>query len=1106
MRGDTLICGNCNAVISRRGRFCAVCGSFTERSCVSCDALLAEGAQFCSNCGTAVGPGSVNPTQPLPGQIGGERKHLTVLFADIVNSTRLMADLGEEQGRWLLEAVIDRMNSAVEAFGGVVADVNGDGIMALFGAPRALEAHALRACHAALQMVRDIGQQSLPEALGKPVSIRVGLHSGEVVVVERRHGLRFQYAAFGVVAHAAARMEQSARPGQVRMSASTFALVSRQIEARHIERASVKGLTEPIDIYLLLDVLDRVATTPRYAIDTPFVGREPVLTTLKAFGQEACNGYGRVVVVGGMAGSGKSRLCLEFLRCATADFDLIHTAGAPFLPQPPYGGVAHCLRSRVPSRVKTPTEIGAWLLTILSEAPAHAQALLPLLTSDGLVDPAWKTLSYRERQSRTIAAVVHLLSRMASERPILVFIDDLQWIDHASRELVAALPQQLADSRVLVLATMRIEGALPFPLDAAMTLVQLDPFTEMETGDFLDTIFAPNFVAQETKAYLYQLTGGNALFLEEVVKALRGRGAFSGGETVPAASHDLRPILPDTVQDLLTMRIDNLPARSKRGLQAAAVLGMEMETTHLAGMLGWTQETAAAEAESLQEAGFLRPARAQDRELPETARDEPKLLAFCHALARDAAYVGLLRENRIVLHARAFDVLETSAATEPGVLAFHARCCENWMKAFHYSEAAGQISIARAAPREALHFFDEALAALRQVPADDDVRRAELDLHFLIRNTLFSLGRARDIGPHLEAACNLAEQLGDKKKQARALFQSAHYAWQVANWTDALAMADRALALSVEIGELGLQAFSIFYKGLAVHALGHFEDGANLLAYNVSLLPGSLASERFDSVSVCSVVSGSYLAICLTELGRFEEAEQAAERAREVAVRAGGAFDRIQANLALAGSFLARGEAKTCIPLLEATLVLCREAAVAVLMPRAASALAFAYALIGRFQEASALAAEREEQSGEAIRAMSWIGSIEALLLADDLEMAETRADALIQFAQETNQPAAQAWGQLLRGSCHLVRGAWRSARLMAGSAHAYALQNEMRPLAMRAELVAALAAEHEGAAPTIVDAGHPNLSAAVHDCEVSGMGAWVKVTKNLMTRRRAYS
>jgi tetratricopeptide (TPR) repeat protein len=613
--------------------------------------------------------------------------------------------------------------------------------------------------------------------------------------------------------------------------------------------------------------------------------------------------------------------------------------------------------------------------------------------------------------------------------------------------------------------------------DAEPTLIALDAFTEDETGLFLDTVLAPAPVAQATKRHLFRLTGGNAFFLEEVVKALRSGGPLDG--ELPEMK------IPGTVQDLLTMRIDHLPARSKATLQAAAVLGMELESLHLTRMLGFKPAEMADIAAALRDAAFLLPAGDQGAER----------LAFRHVLGRDAAYAGLLQENRQHLHARALDALEAAGAQEPSVLAFHARRCSSWAKAYRYSEAAGRVSLDRAASREAMPFFDDALDSLSRMPAEDGTRRAELDLRFLIRNTLFSLGRARDIGEHLLAARRLAEALGDEAGQARALCQSAHHAWQMGRWTDAMAAGETALKLSAGIGDLGLQVSSIFFMGLAALALGRFKVGADLLARNVSLLPGKLATERFGFVSICSVVSGSYLAICLTELGQFEEAERAGALAHETALRAGSAFDRIQADLALAGVALMQGEADHRIGLLEEALSLCRAAAVGVLLPRTTSSLALAYALAGRSKEASALATEREEQSGEAVRAMSLLASAEALLLCGDAAAAAARAETLVQLARTTNQVGAEAWGLLVLASSHLACGTWQEAAAAAAASRAAAIRREMRPLAARASLVGALATAQRSGAQACDAGGSQQLSTAVRECEASGMGAWVRRT-----------
>ncbi len=244
------------------------------------------------------------------------------------------------------------------------------------------------------------------------------------------------------------------------------------------------------------------------------------------------------------------------------------------------------------------------------------------------------------------------------------------------------------------------------------------------------------------------------------------------------------------------------------------------------------------------------------------------------------------------------------------------------------------------------------------------------------------------------------------------------------------------------------------------------------------------------------MVSGSYLAICLTELGRFDEAERAASAARETAEAAGSAFDRAQADLALAGVSLMRGNADHRIQLLEEALSLCRKASVAVLLPRATSALALAYALAGRFPEALALATERDEQSGEAIRAMSLLASAEALLLCHDWVAAAARAEALVQFARTTNQVGAEAWGMLVLASSHLACGLWQQAAVTAQGCHAIAMRQEMRPLGARATLVEALA-ERQGGASTVQARQH--VEAAMQDCETNEVGAWGRHTLALL-------
>ncbi len=1063
-------CGHCAARISPTDRFCAQCGAFVGRRCSVCDATLPAGAEFCDSCGTTLQqPEPAVADLPAHSRVKGERKHVTVLFADVVGSTDLVSGLGPERTRWLIEAVVDRMKLAIEAFGGTLNQVMGDGIMALFGAPRALEDHALRACHAALRIQETVADSTFSEASGHRISIRVGLHSGEAVVTERGHGFDHQYTAFGLAIHTAARLEQAAQANQILLSSSTYDQVSGRISVERQGLQRLKGLAEPVEIFALLSVAQIDAAERRPGIGSAFIGRESILFMLGSFAVAAREHRGRAVVVVGEAGSGKSRLCEKVTREIGTDFLLIRLFGVSSPPQPPYAGVVKALFDCIGTGSTGPDVVREWLAALNIVAPDHTDALRSLLISTEHFDsPAWRLLSYKERQVRIEAAFVYVLRRAAADRPILLLIDDLQWIDDASVDVFAVLSQRVGDTRILVLANART-GAVPASMrDAGPMLIQLDTFTKDETYSYLENNLARGTATEFVKRRLFELTGGNVFFLEQAIKAFPNR---------PLDGQLRNGTISLQVQDLLAMRIDHLPTRSKTALQAAAVLGMEMESSHLIEVAGLRRDEIEEITASLIDAAFLSP-----------SSDGSRRLAFRHILGRDAVYSGLLHENRSYLHARVLAVLEATGGQEPSLLAFHAKFCSHWKKAYQYAITAGRRSLDRASPVAALSLFMDALGSLELIAPDPTTMRAELDLRFVIRNTLFSLGRALEIGEHLLAARQLAETLGDEAGQARALCQSAHHAWQMGRWEDAMETGQAALRFATATGDLGLQVSSIFFMGLAAYALGRFRTGAELLDRNVLTLTGTLATERFGFVSVCSVVSGSYLATCLTELGEYDKAEQAARQARDTAAAVGSAFDRIQADLALAGVSLMQGNADQ-VPLLESALSLCRSASVTVLLPRATSALALAYALDGRRLEALALATERDEQSGEAIRAMSQVASAEALLLCREITAASVRAEALVQFARTTNQIGAEAWGLLILASCHLASGRWHQAVSAAQASDKIALRQDMLPLRYRAALVKAFADRQIGTPVSHTT----SLDSAILDSQAHKLDGWVR-------------
>lgn len=964
-----------------------------------------------------------------------------MLFADMVASLELLADIDAEEARRLLESVVERMIAVITEYGGIVNQVSGDGIMALFGAPSALEDHALRACHAALRMQAVIKAQSFAEANERPVQIRVGIHSGEVVVAERGFGSDHQYTAFGQAAHFSARMQQLARPGHILISSNTQALVAGKVHTENVGPLRVKGLTEPVEAFELRGALPSDRISANRGIGAPFVGRAVLLNKLRNLAGRAHSGEGQAIIITGDPGSGKSRLCRETLGEIGSDYHIMKTAGISFVRPPPYQSIVECLQPCFGATTENLDEsICDWLRAIGPPALDYAPALLALCGSYR-EDEGWTALPPEARRERIENSVLEVLKLEAARRPLALLIEDLQWVDDATIRLLSVLARCINKTRIFFLATARSEGIATVISRIPAPAIVLENFTEGEAKEFLDSVLGHNESLEDLKTQIFRQTAGNAFFLEETIKSLQSSGALVG----TMGSYSLTKVsnveIPATVQDVLATRIDQLPPRAKEALQAAAIFGTELDPDHL---------------DRLIELGEVRDSilrqLSQGNFLVEGAGKLGRHLAFRHALSREVAYSGMLHENRQNLHSRALIILEEESDVESSILAYHARCGKVWEKEYLYSRSAGEISFARSAPQDALHFFEEALAALAKLPPSDATQRAELDIRFLFRNTLFWLGRARSIGEHLVIAERLARKIRDDHGLAKALCQRAHHAWQMAAWDDALSTGEAALTMSDKIGDLGLKVSTRFYMGLASHALGNYGSAANLLAQNVATLSGGLAYERFGAVSICSVVSGCYLAICLAELGRLEEAQFAADRARSIANEAGGPFDRIQADLATVATSLIRGDAAESISLLENAFALCKSASLAVLLPRTVAALSLAYALTGRIDEALQLTAERSEKSGEAVRAMSLLATGQALLISGRVIDAAVRADILIQHCDATNQVGAKGWALLLLAHTRAEQCSWLESEALLQAAVAIAKPRSMLPLLARCD------------------------------------------------------
>ena len=705
-------CPQCEHENPRGARFCNACGAGLAGACPACGQANAPGSRFCSACGQPLGPTETaspptrfgSPGAYTPPHLAqrilasrkaleGERKLVTVLFADTKGSMELLADRDPEDSRRLLDAVLERMIDAVHRYEGTVNQVMGDGIMALFGAPLAHENHAVRACYAALRMQEEVERygDEVQRTLGVPVQIRIGLNSGEVVVGTIGSDLRMEYSAVGQTTHLAARMEQMAKPASVLLSADTLRLAEGYVQVRALGPVPVRGMADPVEVFELVGTTaarTRLQVSARRGL-TRLVGRQAELGLLRQTLDHARQGRGQVVALVGEAGVGKSRLAWEISRShRSRDWLVLEGSAASHGKTTIWLPVIDLLRAyfRVDEGddARTVREKLLGRLLALDEALRPTLAAFEALLEIPVEDAEWGRLDAATRQRRTVEAVKGLLLRESQVQPLLLVLEDLHWIDAATQALLDSLVESLPAARVLLVVNYRPEYQHAWAGKTYYTQLRLDPLAPETAEGMLDSLLGGDAGLVPLKRLLIDRTQGNPLFLEEMVRSLAESGALNGtpGDYCLAAALPAIQI-PATVQAVLAARIDRLAAEDKRLLQLASVIGKNVPLSVLRAIAETPEQDLQRGLAHLQAAEFLY----ETRLFPDAE------YTFRHALTLEVAYGSLLHERRGELHARMVDTIERlypdRLAEQAARLAHHAFRGEVWTKALTYLRQTG---------------------------------------------------------------------------------------------------------------------------------------------------------------------------------------------------------------------------------------------------------------------------------------------------------------------------------------------------------------------------------------------------------------------------------
>jgi len=892
-----MICPQCQFENREGAKFCKKCGAKLELACPKCNSVLTADSIFCDECGYDLRkPVKVPPVDYSEPQfytpkylaekilttrssIEGERKLVTVLFADVANYTSMSEKLDPEEIHQIMDGCFKILMDEIHKYEGTINQFTGDGIMAIFGAPVSHEDHAQRACYAALliqEAIVDYGAK-VEKDCGIEFKMRIGLNSGPVIVGSIGDDLRMDYTAVGDTTNLASRMESEARPGSILVSKKTHNIARDFFEFEPIGKVEVKGKQKPQAAYELIKtgvVETRIKASIAKGL-TKFVGRKNSMAALNEPYGSVLAGSGQVVGIVGEAGVGKSRLLYEFVKQLSVD-DVtclegrcLHYGGSmiymPILEiLKTYFDIKEDDREFIINK-KIKEKISA-----LNEKLAGVIAPFQELLSIKVEDEAYAALEPRQKREKTFEALRDLFIRASQIKPLVLVIEDLHWIDTTSEEFLDYLIGWLAKARIMLILLYRPEYTHQWGSKSYYTKIGLTQLGNSSSSRLVKAILEEGEVAPELRQLILKRAAGNPLFMEEFTYSLVENGSIQkDGRQFVLSTNATDIQVPDTIQGIIAARMDRLEDNLKRTMQVASVIGREFAFRILQTITGMREEIKSYLL-NLQGLEFI-----YEKSLfPELE------YIFKHALTQEVAYNSLLLKRRKEIHEKIGKAMETlypdRLEEHYEMLAYHYAQNSNPDKAVEYLDLANQKASKAHALDQAKAYFDEAMGHLDTLPETEENRRRRISLIVNQGEVFHQLFKFPEYYELLTRYESMAEGLGNPKLLGAFYGRLGHCHFGFGQFDRAIHRLTKAAELCDSVGNAEDAGNAYCYLEWSLLYRGNFD---RVLAVKEDLM--RTMEQRFNlRWYVMGSCAASRAYICF---GRWDEAMEEAQKALNAA-------------------------------------------------------------------------------------------------------------------------------------------------------------------------------------------------------------------------------